>query len=43
MDDMHAVVDHLRASQPRARMYLIGFSCGANLAIHYLATTGKGA
>ena len=41
MDDMQEVVSHLRASHPRAPMYLIGFSCGANLCIHYLATSGE--
>ena len=41
MDDMEAVVSHLRASNPRAPMFLIGFSCGANLCIHYLATSGE--
>lgn len=37
MKDMLCVVDHLLNKYPRAPKYLIGFSCGANLAINYVS------
>jgi predicted alpha/beta-fold hydrolase len=40
MEDMVAVVEHLCARFPHAPKYLIGFSCGANLAVNYLAHVG---
>ena len=40
MDDMVNVVTKITSLYPLAPKYLIGFSCGANLAVHYLATAG---
>jgi predicted alpha/beta-fold hydrolase len=37
MKDMVCVVDHLLKTYPLAPKYLIGFSCGANLAINYIS------
>jgi predicted alpha/beta-fold hydrolase len=37
MDDMEYVVDHIQKKYPNAPKYLVGFSCGGNLAINYLA------
>jgi predicted alpha/beta-fold hydrolase len=37
MEDMLCVVDHLVSKYPNAQKYLIGFSCGANLAINYIS------
>jgi len=36
MEDMEEVVAHVHTLYPRAPKYLVGFSCGANLAIHYI-------
>lgn len=36
MDDMEAVTYHISCLFPIASKFLIGFSCGANLAVHYL-------
>jgi predicted alpha/beta-fold hydrolase len=38
MKDMVCVVDHLLNKYPLAPKYLIGFSCGANLAINYISS-----
>ena len=35
------VVEHIMRLYPDAPKYLIGFSCGANLAINYLAHVGN--
>ena len=35
------VVEHIMRLFPDAPKYMIGFSCGANLAINYLAHVGK--
>lgn len=37
MKDMSCVVNHLLKKYPLAPKYLIGFSCGANLAIKYIS------
>lgn len=37
MNDMVSVVNHLTTKYPHAPKYLIGFSCGANLAINYVS------
>jgi predicted alpha/beta-fold hydrolase len=40
MKDMLHVVDHINTVYPDAPKYMIGFSCGANLAINYLEHMG---
>ena len=40
MDDMWCVVKHLMSKYPSAPKYMIGFSCGANLMVNYLALPG---
>ncbi|GAX81136.1 hypothetical protein CEUSTIGMA_g8570.t1 [Chlamydomonas eustigma] len=41
MEDMEAVVTHLQNLYPEANKYLIGLSCGANLAVQYIARAGS--
>ena len=40
MSDMIEVVDHICKKRPSPKKYLVGFSCGGNLAINYLAHVG---
>lgn len=40
MTDMKEVVDYICKKWPNQQKYLVGFSCGANLAINYLAEVG---
>jgi predicted alpha/beta-fold hydrolase len=37
MEDMEIVTNHIHKSYPSAKMFLVGFSCGGNLAINYVA------
>lgn len=39
--DMQCVVDHVRSRYPDAPLFLMGFSCGANLAASYLAAASR--
>ena len=41
MQDMEEVVNHIRSKYPHAPKYLVGFSCGANLAVRYIAKHPK--
>lgn len=41
IEDMESAVAHLCHKYPLAPKYLIGFSCGANLGIKYIATSEK--
>ena len=40
MDDMDHIVKHIHKKYPNAPKYLVGFSCGGNLAINYIAKEG---
>jgi hypothetical protein len=37
LEDMDQVVEHIQTRLPYAPKYLVGFSCGGNLAINYIA------
>jgi abhydrolase domain-containing protein 2 len=37
LDDMECVVNHIMAKYPDASKFLVGFSCGANLAVNYIS------
>lgn len=37
MDDMEYIVDYIKNKYPHAPKFLVGFSCGANLAINYIS------
>lgn len=37
LDDMECVVNHIMAKYPDAPKFIVGFSCGANLAVNYIS------
>jgi predicted alpha/beta-fold hydrolase len=37
LDDLERVVNHIQLQYPEAQKFLVGFSCGANLAINYIS------
>lgn len=41
IEDFEIVTKHIRKLYPKAKMFLVGFSCGANLAVNYIAKHKK--
>lgn len=40
-DDLEDVIYHIKANYPKAPLYLVGFSMGANLAVKYCGQKGE--